>query len=278
MNYKLVVLDMDGTLLNSNREVSKENKNAIMRLQNAGVKVVIATGRIFTSARFYTRLLGIKTPIIACNGAIVRDDENNKTLNIKPINKEYILKILEVYMKYKVYFHIYDEENIYVEKSQINSTIYKNWNEDQRKKNKVNIVSLEDPFDYFKNKNINILKMSAVDDDNIKLDSIRKELENIKDIVIDKSWHNNLEVMNKEVSKGNGIKILSKIYDIKPEQIIAFGDNFNDLSMKDYAGTFVAMGNAEEYIKNQADYITVSNDDNGVVKGIKELVFNTDIY
>lgn len=274
MKYKLVVLDMDGTLLNSYRKISEENKKAISRLQNSGIKVAIATGRIFTSAIFYARLLGIEAPIIACNGAIIKDGHNNKTLDIKPINKDNMLKIIEVFQKHKVYFHMYDEENIYVEKSKFNSNIYKNWNEDQSKKHKVHVEKMEDALDYFKTNNLNVLKMMAVDDDNNKMNSIREELKRIKNITIDKSWYNNLEVMNKAVSKGNGIKMLSEIYNINSEDIIAFGDNYNDLSMKDSVGIFVAMGNGEKYVKEQADYVTTSNDEHGVARGIENLIYN----
>ncbi len=274
MKYKLVVLDMDGTLLNSYRKISEENKKAISRLQSSGIKVAIATGRIFTSAIFYARLLGIEAPIIACNGAIIKDGHNNKTLDIKPINKDSISKIIEVFQKHKVYFHMYDEENIYVEKSKFNSNIYKNWNEDQSKKHKVHVEKMEDALDYFKTNNLNVLKMMAVDDDNNKMNSIREELKRIKNITIDKSWYNNLEVMNKAVSKGNGIKMLSEIYNINSEDIIAFGDNYNDLSMKDSVGIFVAMGNGEKYVKEQADYVTTSNDEHGVARGIENLIYN----
>lgn len=275
MNYKLVVLDMDGTLLNSRKEVSKENQNALKMVQEKGILVAIATGRIFTSARFYAKILGIKAPIIACNGALVRDDSTNEVLDINPINKEAVLKVIHSFRKHNVYFHIYDEEKIYVEKLGFSSAIYDAWNEDQSEENKIHIEKLEDAYDYFKNKDINILKMMAVDDDNSKIESIRKDLEGIADISLDKSWHNNLEVMSKGVSKGKGIDMLRKIYKVRPDEIIAFGDNFNDLSMKDYVGTFVAMGNAEEYVKNKADYVTTSNDDSGVAKGIEELVINS---
>jgi len=234
--------------------------------------VAIATGRIFTSARFYAKLLGIKAPIIACNGALVRDDSTNEVLNMNPIKKEDVLKVIDSFKRHNVYFHIYDEEKIYVEELGFSSSIYNAWNEDQSEENKIQIEKLEDAYDYFKINNVNILKMMAVDDDHANIDGIKKELEGISSIALDKSWHNNLEVMSKGVSKGKGIEMLSKIYKVEPDEIIAFGDHFNDLSMKDYVGTFVAMGNGEEYVKEQAHYVTASNDDSGVAKGIEELV------
>ncbi len=273
MKYKLIVLDMDGTLLNNKKEVSLENQNALNKAQGLGIEVAIATGRVFTSARFYAKLLNIKTPIIACNGAIIRDEATNEVIDINPIKKEDALKVIESFKRHNVYFHIYDEDKIYVEELGFSSSIYKDWNEDQSDENKVHIEKLEDAAVYFKTNNIKILKMMAVNEDHTKIDSIKKDLEGIDSIALDKSWYNNLEVMNKGVSKGKGIHMLSKIYKVKPEEIIAFGDNFNDLSMKDYVGTFVAMGNGEVYVKEQAHYVTASNNDSGVAKGLEELVF-----
>lgn len=273
MKYKLIVVDMDGTLLNSKKEVSLENQNALKKAQDNGIQVAIATGRIFTSARFYAKLLGIETPIIACNGAIVRDDGNNEVLDINPIAKEGALKIIEIFKRHNVYFHVYDEEKIYVEELGFSSAIYNDWNEDQSEENKIHIEKLEDAISYFKTKDIQILKIMAVDDNKEKMADIKRELEKINNITVDKSWHNNLEVMGKGVSKGKGIEKLREIYKVDSKEIIAFGDNFNDLSMKDFVGTFVAMENGEDYVKKQAHYVTTSNDDNGVAKGIEELVF-----
>ena len=92
-------------------------------------------------------------------------------------------------------------------------------------------------------------------------------------IEVDKSWHNNLEVMNKGVSKGKAIQQLGEILGVAKQDIIAFGDNYNDLSMKDYSGAFVAMGNSDEAIKEAATFVTTSNDENGVAEGIKKYVW-----
>ena len=100
------------------------------------------------------------------------------------------------------------------------------------------------------------------------LDEIRKELRKVQGIKITSSWPNNIEVMNEGVDKGNAVKILAEKMNIDREDIIAFGDNYNDIEMIKFAGLGVAMGNAEELIKQEADYVTDTNQDSGVAKAI----------
>lgn len=274
MKYKLIVVDMDGTLLNSNNEVSTQNQNALKKAQENGIIVAIATGRIFSSARAYCRMLGLKAPIIACNGALIKYENTEEVLYSGNMEKEDAIKVVEIFKKHDVYFHFYDKETMYIDAKRFDFNIYKEWNEAQSEENKVEVVKVEDPVNYILNNDVQILKLMAVEDDNEKVNKIRKDLENIENIIIEKSWHNNIEVMLSGTSKGKGIERLSEIYNIRAEEIIAFGDNYNDLSMKDYVGTFVAMANGEDYVKSQAHYVTASNDEHGVAKGIEDLIFN----
>lgn len=274
MKYKLIVLDMDGTLLNRNKEVTMENQIALKKAREKGIQVAIATGRVFSSARFYANMLGIDSPIIACNGALIKEAKSNEIIYANPIDKVDLLKSLEIFRRHQVYFHTYDENTIYVESLGFSSSIYNDWNENQSEENKIPIKKLENSYLYFKDNAIETLKIMAVDEDAEKMLQIKDELAEIYGIELNKSWYNNLEVMNKGVSKGKAIEMLSKIYGIKREEIISFGDHFNDLSMKNHSGTFVAMGNAEEDVKKEAHYITSSNDESGVAKGIEKFVLD----
>ncbi|SCY94602.1 Cof-type HAD-IIB family hydrolase [Alkaliphilus peptidifermentans] len=270
--YKLVVLDMDGTLLNSENEVSQENKNALKKVQEVGIKVAIATGRIFTSARFYAEILGIQTPIIACNGALIRNYHDNKVLYSNSIDLEDALKIIEICRKNDIYFHFYDQEKLYVDRQKINYLDTYYWKGRKRINEVIHIEPLDDVVSFITNNNLEILKFVIVDEDREKLETLRKDFNSIQNIEVDKSWYNNLEIMNQGVSKGRAISKLAGVMDIKREEIIAFGDNYNDLSMKDHVAAFVAMGNSEEEVKNKADYLTDSNDQHGVARGIEKLV------
>ena len=276
MNYELIILDMDGTLLNSKNEVSEENRCILEKAVKKGIKVAIATGRIFTSARGFAELLGIYTPIIACNGALIRNYSDLEVIYNNPISWEDTAKIIEVCNKHNLYFHIYDIENLYVEEERISYLELYYWKERNRENEKISIVEVQDMGGFIASTKVEALKFVIVDEDPEKLKHIRQELESIHNIDVDKSWYNNLEVMNKGVSKGKAIKKLADFLKVPKEKIIAFGDNYNDLSMKDYVGTFVAMGNSEELIKEKADYITTTNDEDGVAEGIKKIVFKED--
>ena len=122
-------------------------------------------------------------------------------------------------------------------------------------------------------KNNNVLKFNIMEMENPELlNQARADLTFIKNIEITSSWKNNLEIMSEGSHKGKAIEYLSDLLEIDRENIIAFGDNYNDLSMIEFAGTGVAMGNAEEEVKRIANHITSTNGDSGVAKAINSLV------
>jgi len=272
MQYKLIVVDMDGTLLNTNHEVSKETRETLAKAMEKGVKVGIATGRIYPSARYYGNLLGLSTPIIACNGAIVKDEEKGEIIFSDAMQKDDVIKIINICKENDIYFHFYDHDRFYIERERYNSLDFQDWTFKESMEDQVGIIQLEDASSYVEKNNIDVLKITILDEDMDKLENIKKQIAQISTIEIDKSWYNNMEIMNKEVSKGKGIEALAKKLGIEKDEIIAFGDNYNDLSMKDYVKTFVAMENGVDNVKEKADYVTASNDENGVAKGIKKFV------
>lgn len=276
MDYKLIVLDMDGTLLNSNNQVSEANRKVLDMVIKKGIEVAIATGRIYTSARGFAEVLGIYTPIIACNGALIRNYSDLEVVYINPIAHEDIVRVIEICNRYNMYFHIYDVEDMYVEEERFDFLVNNYWKDKKRESEQVSIVKVKDMLGYINSTRIQALKFVLIDLEPERLSKIRRELETIASIHVDKSWYNNLEVMNKGVSKGAAIGRLGDILNIPKEKIIAFGDNFNDLSMKNYVGTFVAMANGEELVRERADYVTASNDEDGVAEGILKLVLKGD--
>ncbi|SDK70030.1 Cof-type HAD-IIB family hydrolase [Natronincola ferrireducens] len=273
MNYRLIVVDMDGTLLSNKHDISEENKRVLKEAMARGVKVAIATGRIYTSARFYAKILGIATPIIACNGAFIRDDDRDKVIYCNPMKQEDVIKIAKLCKDHEIYFQFYGQDKMYIEELKYSARKYYEWNLKQERENQIQIIRLDDTMTYLQENDIKVLKMIIMDEDLEKLAKVKKSIEEISSIEINKSWYDNIEIMNKGVSKGQAIKALGEILNISKEEIIAFGDNYNDLSMKDYVKTFVAMGNGEEYVKQQASYITADNDKDGVAEGIRRLVF-----
>lgn len=271
MKYKLIVSDMDGTLLGDNHKITEENKVALSRALEKGVKIVPASGRIYNSAKEHFDFLDINTPLIACNGAIIKETKTNKLIYKNNIPNDKCLEIIEVFERYDVYYQLYSE----------NTMMCKNLSKKDQKQTRERLKN-------FFNDDINvhygydlkeeverhkILKIIAIDDHDMdKLKKVRDGLKTIKDIETTSSWYNNVEIMHKGVNKGEALKALVKYLGIDKKEVIAFGDNYNDLPMIELAGMGVVMGNADDKVKERADYITLKNTESGVAKAIYKLL------
>lgn len=272
MKFKLVVTDMDGTLLNSEGQVSDENREVLEKLQNKGVHIAVATGRIYTSARIFARYLGIKTPIIACNGAIVREIENNEVIYASPMENQDVLKVIDVCRKHDVYFHFYTDDKFYTERLEKSALKYSEWNKTLKEEDRIDLNVVDDIYKFVEDSDEKIFKLIILEDNVDLLSRIRVELDEIPGIAVSKSRYDNVEVMNRGVEKGKAVKNLADSLGVKQEEVICIGDNENDISMIKYAGMGIAMGNAEEIVKEIANYVTDINDNNGVAKALEKLV------
>jgi len=271
MNYKLIVTDMDGTLLGSDHKISEENKEALKMAMDKGIKVAIATGRIYTSARNYARLLGINTPIIACNGAIIREEETGNVIYEDKIEYDTCTKIVDLLDEYNLYYQFYTDDTLFCKELSHSSLRYYEFNKSLPKDMRINIVTSNNIKEVIKDKDI--LKVIVIEEKNKDiLNKIKEDLKNISNIEICSSWHNNIEIMNKGVNKGHAVKRLAEFLGVDQKHVITFGDNYNDLSMIEFAGMGVAMGNAENLVKEKANYITDKNTENGVAKALNKLL------
>jgi hypothetical protein len=274
MRYKVIAIDMDGTLLNSKERISEKNKDVIRKAEKRGIKIVLATGRIFTSGLHYAKGLGIDTPIISCNGGYVSNQDGSQVLYKNPIPTEIGEKVFEVGKEEGMYYHFYNE-NTFFSTGMTKATLkyYEN-NQNLQGKDKINIEVVDNPVEVIRNKNIDIFKITFIEDDKDKLMSFREKISRLNGIEIASSWYNNFEVMNEGVSKGTALRELCNILGVKKEEVVAIGDNENDISMFRFSGLSVAMKNGTETAKKSADVITDTNDENGVGNAIERYVSN----
>lgn len=133
MKYKLVAIDMDGTLLNSHDNISERTRYAINNAIDKGIKIVLSTGRIYLSALYYTNLIDLNSPIIACNGAIVSNHKGNEILYKSHINKDILRKIIKLAEDNNVYYHFYDLSTFYCKKGNNNFAKYYEYYEENFK-------------------------------------------------------------------------------------------------------------------------------------------------
>lgn len=272
MDYKLICIDMDGTLLNDKKIISERNLSAIRLANEKGVRIAVCTGRIFTSADFFSDILGVKSPVIASNGAYIREKDSDEVVLKATLGAEKCKKLLSVFREYDIYPHYYTSDTVFTEKLVYSSTFYQEVNKTLPKDKQVKIILVKDWDEVFEKYESEIFKGVAVDQDMEKIKSAKIALRDMDGFEVVSSRFDNFEVMNKGVSKGSAVKKLADYYGIKSEQTICIGDSENDLSMIKFAGLGVAMGNADEVIKEAAQYITDSNNCDGVAKVIEKFV------
>ncbi len=280
MGYRLICIDMDGTLLNSSKQISEKTKITLLKAHQRGVHIVIATGRTYADAEYYASHIGLQSPIIASNGAYIQDKERHQLIYQSLLSKKLALRILDICKRYHVSpnFHTPNREyyasigliimwNLFRLKNRIKQTNrggYRKYIPGYRQLQKI----VEQEQDH-------IVKCVVIQFINKgKLPKLRSELSRITELEIVSSGSNNIEINYQGTSKGKGVEILARHYNIPREEIIAIGDNENDLSMIEYAGLGVAMGNALDVVKKKADYITDTNDNDGVAQVIDKFVLN----
>lgn len=267
MDYKLIALDIDGTLTNSKKEITPRTRFALIEAQNQGKKIILASGRhpigIFPIARdlMLDKFGGY---IMAFNGGKIIDCETEQTVVSKLFPKEYLADIVSVLADSNITINTYDDKNI-ISDSKVNDYTYV-----ERDIIKTNMVVVDDFVGAIKF-DINKLLLAGEPDE---IDKYKDIFANRYDGLLDvyKSSPCFLEIMPFGVTKGSMMpQLLSKL-NLNREELAAFGDHYNDMTMIGYAGFGVAMGNAEEDVKKIADYVCESNDDDGIAKTLEKYV------
>lgn len=288
--YKLVAIDLDGTLLNKYGIVTEETKKAIKETIKKGADIIIASGRPIDSIKTIAKEIGCEKYFIAGNGSLIYDIEKDKIIYEKFLNKQKILEIIKLCEDNSISYNIYTEETILAKKLEYNVLYYNKENLYKEEKNKTNITIVEDMKEYIKNsENEKYLKVTICDKNKTIFNSIIRKLKNISNIdVLDVSHMSRktirqgteevaieyyyTEISLKDVDKWNAIEYLIEMLNIKKEEVIAIGDNINDKKMIENAGVGVAMGQSTPVIKKVADCVTKDNENEGVKMVLKQYI------
>lgn len=270
MKYKVIAVDMDGTLLDDDKHISDYNLTMISKAVDLGIKFVIASGRIPAGLKFYEATVSKNQPMICCNGAIILD-ENKNNIYTNSIEKNSALKVIDVLREQKdTYYHFYSEGTVYGEQFGFAIESVYNFNRKSDRDLRMEIRLIGDAKEYIKNIDKDINKIVVQDKDLQYLNELRKKLDSIPGVETTKSNIDNIEICGKNVNKGNGLKILAAHYDISLDECIAIGNDENDISMIKCAGLGVAVKNSRDYIKEFADYVTERDNNNGAIGEVIE--------
>lgn len=279
--YKLIAIDLDGTLLNSYGEITKKNKEAIKYALDKGVEVVLASGRDPKTMDKISRELGIQKFLIAGNGATVYDMKQEKNIYENFLKIDKALEIINICKDNSIFFSIYTTEGIITEGINYNIKVFNNENSYRPNQKRTNIEIVKNIYQYVEEKEPNILKIIVCDESKIIFNNIIEKLKNVRDVEVLNVEHMSrkiikigteehkieyyyTEVTNKDANKWPAIQFLTERLNIKDEEVICIGDNMNDLEMIKKAGIGVVMKNSALEKLNVADFITEDNNSDGV--------------
>lgn len=262
MKYKLVALDLDGTLLNDKSVVSEFTKKTLQKLNNSGIYIIIATGRSYTSLKPIISELGLIHPIICYNGAMIRNGVNDKIIMNSSVPDEVSRALIDISRREHIHFHGFINGEFHYENDSKSSTTY------QKLSGLTGVISNFDNY-----KELSFTKCMFIGD-NVKLLTIEKEITSLyeKKSYIAFSKPTFLEIMNFNASKANALSSLATGYGIKRDEIIAFGDGLNDLEMLEFAGKGVVMKNGYESLKSMFEVSEYTNSEDGVAKYLEKLL------
>ena len=275
MKYKLLVADMDGTLLNDDKQLSEKDIKTINKLPDYGVQFAIATGRHDSMIKSYLKYLDLKVPVISCNGALVREPFSDQVLLSEALPKEQSLRIIELCKEMNVDFHIYGHNSIFGESLSNKMLYYDGLNKTLPAEEQTTLVIIPDSEDLVKNGTESLYKFIIFSERNKNQSDIFDRLSHIEGLNACQSMPRICDVMKGGISKAYALQKLSESLGIKRNQIAAIGDQLNDIDLIEYAGLGIAVANAEDALKEKADVITTStNNENAVSEAIEKILFN----
>ncbi len=264
--YKIIALDLDGTLFNSKKEISVEDKQTLKQAKELGVKVVISTGRPYQGIQHVIKQLELEntdTYVICFNGGLIYHLKTNTVVYSSSITGKDVKALYSESLKNNINIHAFKDNQVLIAPKPSKYTdVEMNINNIGCEYCDFNDIKDEDLF----------IKAMLVDPEEI-IDKTKSNL--------DSSWFENysvvrsapyfLEFSSKKAHKGAALTTLANMLNIDIKDTAAFGDAGNDLTMIQAAGTGVCMANGMQILKDVADFITISNDESGVSYAIKKL-------
>lgn len=277
MSVRIIALDIDGTLLNSRGELTRRNRRAIEEARRRGIEVVLVTGRRFASARALLHELGLDVPLVSHNGALTKNVETLETLDFHPLEAETARQIIRLGRQFGADMICCDDPHglgtMVIEGiSEENIALRRYLN-----RYRESVVEVDDLLEYVRQSPIQMMFSGRCE----PIDVFARDLEIVmqgrvrlfqtKYRTVDLTI---LDALSTTASKGASLKALAEARSATPDQVMAIGDNHNDLPMLQFAGIGVVMANAEEELKRHGFIETSSNDEDGVALAIEKFALD----
>lgn len=261
---KAVFIDIDETLTNSQREVTEKTKLEIKKCVENGVKIILTSGRSRREAMDFQEQIGTSPYIVSSNGASAYDAENGVEIYNERIDPQMVLQLIK-YSRENGYRIKLNYKDLLV----MNEAAYPDEKDKEVSYEELERVAVEEQVVQCVITSTDFEKMRFFRD-YIKNEcvgtAVANESKRFKNPDLKPSRNYYCDVASVKVSKGNAVKAVYEYFEIKPEEIVTIGDGENDLSMFELTPNSVAMGNSLPEIKEKANYVTDSNDEDGVAK------------
>jgi Cof subfamily protein (haloacid dehalogenase superfamily) len=262
---RCIAIDLDDTLLKTDLTIDKTDQAAINRAVAAGVKVLLASGRMVQAIRPYAQLLGLDVPLIAYNGALVQEAVSGEILYHLPVPPQAAARVILLFQQHGIHLNAYINDQLYMDE-------LTSWGLDYAANSRVEAHPVGDLNRILSTGPAHkLLGLGSVE----QIDAMQAELEHEFNGALEfvKSKPNYLEILAPGVSKRKALQELTAGWGLARSEVMAIGDAPNDLAMLEWAGVGVAIGNARDSVKRAADLVVADHNHHGVAEAITRCVF-----
>lgn len=272
--YKLVALDLDGTLLDDDQKIPLKNIEIIKKLNHKGIHIVLVTGRPDIMTIKYVKELGIQSVVLGCNGASIRNVLTKEIFHLETLSEIDLEKSYLYFLQKGLFARFYGMNKVYsFNPNEFADDINPYARFSKRLDEQMGFIVLKD-LEELKKHDLNIVKCVYINEDSKKLDEVQNDLRKVLSSEIQKAAPNSIDIVAKGMNKGLTLLKYGKSLGLKAENMIAIGDGENDLSMLEVVGLPIAMENANDIVKSKAKIITSDNNNAGVGEVLEKIFHN----
>lgn len=267
MTARVIALDLDGTLLTPHKTLLPSSLEALSRAKEAGFQLIIVTGRHHVAIHPFYQALALETPAICCNGTYLYDYQAKTVLDADPMPVDKALQLIDLLDEHQIHGLMYVDDAMLYEHPTGHVVRTSRWAQTLPPEQRPTFAQVSSLAQAARDVNA-VWKFALTDEDIPRLQRFGQHIEQALGLECEWSWHDQVDIARKGNSKGKRLTQWIEAQGGSMKNVIAFGDNYNDISMLEAAGTGVAMGNADEAVKTRADVVIGDNTTDSIAKFI----------
>lgn len=271
MTYRVIALDLDGTLLDHKKRILPESLSALAQARAEGIKVVVVTGRHHVAIHPFYQALELDTPAICCNGTYLYDYHAKKVLESNPLAPKQAVQVLQLLEQTQIHGLMYVDDAMLYQQTSGHVIRSLSWAESLPASQRPTLLHVDSLLDAA-HRATDIWKFATSHANLEQLNAFATMVEGELGLACEWSWHDQVDIAQGGNSKGMRLQRWVESQGMSMNDVVAFGDNFNDLSMLESAGLGVAMGNSADAIKERADLVIADNEQPGIAAVIRQHV------